>query len=113
MDENSTKQVYRSLFVISTIVLCGWISGIVVSSIVYFLELELTLRVDLVSGICVNLATASNFFVYYAISLVAPSEERATIYRSKNQHWKVHQYVAEDFMLTSPHLRGTRSKASD
>ncbi|KAK5973713.1 hypothetical protein GCK32_014591 [Trichostrongylus colubriformis] len=68
MDENSTKQVYRSLFVISTIVLCGWISGIVVSSIVYFLELELTLRVDLVSGICVNLATASNFFVYYAIS---------------------------------------------
>ncbi|KAK5969948.1 hypothetical protein GCK32_011974 [Trichostrongylus colubriformis] len=68
MDENSTKQVYRSLFVISTIVLCGWLSGIVVSSIVYFLDLELTLRVHLVSGICVNLATASNFFVYYAIS---------------------------------------------
>ncbi|PIO66422.1 hypothetical protein TELCIR_11865 [Teladorsagia circumcincta] len=68
-DHDSTRQIYRSLLVISFTMVFGWISAIVVQMVTKIAGLQFEeIHVDLFGGLFVTSASASNLIVYYAIS---------------------------------------------
>ncbi|KAK5981234.1 hypothetical protein GCK32_022089, partial [Trichostrongylus colubriformis] len=71
LSEDSMKHIYRSLIVISLTVVFGWFStmAIVCISDLFHLYIE-RFYVNLLAGLFVNFACATNFFVYYAVRCV-------------------------------------------
>uniref|UniRef100_A0A0K0DKT9 G_PROTEIN_RECEP_F1_2 domain-containing protein n=1 Tax=Angiostrongylus cantonensis TaxID=6313 RepID=A0A0K0DKT9_ANGCA len=62
----SMKQIHRSLIVISSTVVFGWFSTMLIVVIASFLHVEIErIYVNLLAGLFVNSACATNFFVYY------------------------------------------------
>ncbi|VDO92995.1 unnamed protein product [Heligmosomoides polygyrus] len=63
------KHIYRSLIVISLTVVFGWFSTMLIAFVGDALKLDIErLYVNLLAGLFVNFACATNFFVYYAVS---------------------------------------------
>ncbi|KAK6024219.1 hypothetical protein OSTOST_09975 [Ostertagia ostertagi] len=66
---DSTRQIHRSLLVISSTMVFGWVSAMILQMVTKIPGLHFErLHVDLLAGIFVTSASASNFFVYYTIS---------------------------------------------
>ncbi|KAK6011778.1 hypothetical protein OSTOST_23126, partial [Ostertagia ostertagi] len=69
MSEDSMKHIYRSLIVISLTVVFGWFSTMVIVCISDLLHMKIErFHINLLAGLFVNFACATNFFVYYAVS---------------------------------------------
>ncbi|VDO95319.1 unnamed protein product [Heligmosomoides polygyrus] len=67
--ENRMRHIYRSLIVISLTVVFGWFSTMLIGLVGEALQLKIErLYVNLLSGVFVNFACATNFFVYYTVS---------------------------------------------
>lgn len=65
---DSMKHIYRSLIVISLTVVFGWFSTMLIAFVGDALKLDIErLYVNLLAGLFVNFACATNFFVYYAV----------------------------------------------
>ncbi|KAJ1369680.1 hypothetical protein KIN20_031196 [Parelaphostrongylus tenuis] len=64
----NVKQIYRSLIVITSTTVCGWLATMVCAFITGPLDAERQINVNLLAGLFVNIACATNFFVYYVIS---------------------------------------------
>ncbi|XGW26516.1 hypothetical protein V3C99_007259 [Haemonchus contortus] len=69
LSPESSKQVHRSLAVISLTTVFGWFGAVMftVLGVVFSLRIE-KLHADLIAGLLVNFGSAANFFVYYFIS---------------------------------------------
>ncbi|EPB71419.1 hypothetical protein ANCCEY_09472 [Ancylostoma ceylanicum] len=84
--DNNMKDIFRSLFVISMTVVFGWFSTTLLTIFTLIIQTTFSrLQLDMLAGLFVNLACASNFFVYYALSssratlpapLVTPSPQQ-------------------------------------
>ncbi|KAK6014471.1 hypothetical protein OSTOST_20145 [Ostertagia ostertagi] len=62
------KNIYRSLIVISLTVVFGWFSTTLIGTIAQILKLDIArVDVDMLAGIFVNTACATNFFIYYGV----------------------------------------------
>uniref|UniRef100_A0A7I5EBG2 G_PROTEIN_RECEP_F1_2 domain-containing protein n=1 Tax=Haemonchus contortus TaxID=6289 RepID=A0A7I5EBG2_HAECO len=69
--QDSSRQIHRSLVIISLTTVFGWSSPAVFHAFDIILEMGVgELNVALLAGIFVNIASAANFFVYYSISTV-------------------------------------------
>ncbi|KJH49282.1 hypothetical protein DICVIV_04604 [Dictyocaulus viviparus] len=65
----NTKSIYRSLIVISLTVVFGWFTTTVITFVAGVVELDIErFYVNLLAGLFVNFACATNFFVYYLLS---------------------------------------------
>ncbi|XGW26521.1 hypothetical protein V3C99_007263 [Haemonchus contortus] len=74
LSQENSKQIHRSLLVISLTTVFGWFSAMVLAvvDIVFSLNIEKSdkLQSDLFAGLFINFACATNFFAYYSISTV-------------------------------------------
>ncbi|KIH48151.1 hypothetical protein ANCDUO_21783, partial [Ancylostoma duodenale] len=78
------KDIFRSLFLISLTVVFGWFSTTVITLITTIFQTTVTrLQMSMLTGLFVNMACASNFFVYYALS-----KEYRGIF---NEHLHIHR----------------------
>ncbi|XGW25905.1 hypothetical protein V3C99_006926 [Haemonchus contortus] len=69
MSQDSMKHIYKSLIVISLTVVFGWFSTMAIVCVGDLLHIKIErFHVNLLAGLFVNFACATNFFVYYAIS---------------------------------------------
>uniref|UniRef100_A0A7I4YRF5 G_PROTEIN_RECEP_F1_2 domain-containing protein n=1 Tax=Haemonchus contortus TaxID=6289 RepID=A0A7I4YRF5_HAECO len=69
LGQDNSKQIHRSLVVISLTTVFGWFSATIYNAFnVIFTSNGNKLHAALVGGLFVNLSCASNFFVYYFIS---------------------------------------------
>ncbi|XGW26527.1 hypothetical protein V3C99_007268, partial [Haemonchus contortus] len=76
LSQEHSKQIHRSLVVISLTTVFGWFSPMMfgVDDHVFSLDIEKgrKLHVDQFAGFFINFACATNFFVYYSIRLAFP-----------------------------------------
>uniref|UniRef100_A0A7I4Z5A3 G_PROTEIN_RECEP_F1_2 domain-containing protein n=1 Tax=Haemonchus contortus TaxID=6289 RepID=A0A7I4Z5A3_HAECO len=69
LSQDDSKQIHRSVAVISCMTVFGWFGAVMftVLGVAFNLQIE-KLHADLIAGLLVNFGTAANFFVYYFIS---------------------------------------------
>ncbi|KAL6737562.1 hypothetical protein Aduo_011193 [Ancylostoma duodenale] len=69
INNDTMKNVYRSLIIISLTTIFGWFSTMLIVSVAQIMRVEIDrVYVNLLAGLFVNFACATNFFVYYGVS---------------------------------------------
>ncbi|KJH43966.1 hypothetical protein DICVIV_10012 [Dictyocaulus viviparus] len=69
ISNDNARNIYRSLIIVSLTVIFGWFSTMLIDIIADILHVELERTyINLLAGVFLNFASATNFFVYYTVS---------------------------------------------